>query len=62
VKATRNASERDLRGLAALAEERMMKHLVLVCQEATPRRIGEILILPWQEFLARLWSDAFADA
>ena len=43
----------------ALAEEKMMKHLVLVCQEATPRKVGAILILPWQKFLERLWSDAF---
>jgi HTH-type transcriptional regulator/antitoxin HigA len=28
-------------------------------QEATPRKVGAILILPWQEFLERLWSDAF---
>jgi hypothetical protein len=59
VKATRSVSPRDLRGLEALAEEKMMKHLVLVCQETTPRKIGAILILPWQEFLERLWSDAF---
>jgi predicted AAA+ superfamily ATPase len=59
VKATRSISPRDLRGLEALAEEKMMKHLVLVCQEATPRKVGAILILPWQEFLERLWADAF---
>jgi predicted AAA+ superfamily ATPase len=59
VKATRSVSPRDLRGLEALAEEKMMKHLVLVGQEATPRKVGAILILPWQEFLERLRSDAF---
>jgi hypothetical protein len=32
---------------------------VLVCQEASPRKIGAILVLPWHEFLERLWSDAF---
>ena len=59
VKATRSVSQRDPRGLSALAEEKMMKHLILVCQEATPRKIGAILILPWQEFLERLWADTF---
>jgi hypothetical protein len=49
-----------LRGLKALSEENMMKHLVLVCQEPAPRKIGPILVLPWREFLERLWSDAFA--
>ena len=61
VKATRSVSPRDLKGLQVIAEEKMMKHLVLVCQEATPRKIGAILILPWQEFLERLWSDTFDD-
>ena len=60
VKATRSVSSRDLRGLKALSEENMMKHLVLVCQEPAPRKIGPILVLPWREFLERLWSDAFA--
>ena len=59
VKATRSVSTRDLKGLTALAEEGMMKHLVLVCQEPTPRKIGAILVLPWHEFLERLWSDGF---
>jgi predicted AAA+ superfamily ATPase len=58
VKATRSVSTRDLKGLTALAEEGVMKHLLLVCQEPTPRKIGKILVLPWSEFLERLWSDA----
>jgi predicted AAA+ superfamily ATPase len=61
VKATRSVAQRDLRGLAALAEEKLMKNLILVCQESTPRKVGSILILPWREFLERLWSDAFAE-
>ena len=61
VKATHSVSPRDLKGLKALAEEGVMKHLILVCQETTPRKIGDILVLPWEEFLQRLWSDAYAD-
>jgi hypothetical protein len=37
VKATRSVSSRDPRGLTALAEEGVMKHLVLVCQEPIER-------------------------
>lgn len=59
VKATRSVAARDLKGLKALAEEGLMRHLVLVCQEPTPRKIGNVLVLPWKEFLERLWSDAF---
>lgn len=61
VKATTHASRRDFRGLEALAEEGLMKRLILVCQEATPRQVGAVLVLPWQVFLERLWEDAFAD-
>jgi predicted AAA+ superfamily ATPase len=61
VKATRSVSPRDLRGLSALAEEKMMKHLLLVSRDPTPRKVGPILLLPWPEFLERLWSDAFAE-
>ena len=61
VKATTHASRRDFRGLEALAEEGLMKRLILVCQEATPRKVGAVLVLPWQVFLERLWEDAFAD-
>ena len=61
VKATASVSPRDLRGLKALGEEGLMQDLILVCQETTPRKLGDILVLPWQEFLARLWSDAYAE-
>jgi uncharacterized protein len=60
VKTTRSVSQRDLRGLVALAEEKMMKRLLLVSRDPTPRRIGPILLLPWEEFLGQLWSDGFA--
>ena len=61
VKAASSVSPRDLKGLKALAEEGLMKHLILVCQEPTPRKIGDILVLPWQVFLERLWGDAYAE-
>ncbi len=61
VKATHNVAARDLKGLKALSEEGLLKNLILVCQEPIPRKIGNILVLPWQEFLERLWSDAFAE-
>ncbi len=60
MKATPSVAPRDLRGLLALGEEGIMKNLILVCQETVPRQIGEILVLPWQDFLERLWGGAFA--
>ncbi|MBN2573104.1 MAG: DUF4143 domain-containing protein [Deltaproteobacteria bacterium] len=60
VKATRTVAQRDPRGLAALGEVKTMRHLVLVSRDPTPRKVGSILLLPWQDFLERLWSDGFA--
>ncbi len=61
VKATASVSKRDLRGLEALGEEGLMKRLLLVCQEKAPRKIGEVLVLPWAEFLEQLRGRAFAE-
>jgi len=60
VKAKTNVSDRDLRGLRALREERLLKHYVVASLEVVPRRVDGIQILPWQEFLTRLWEGAFA--
>ena len=49
--------EGDLRGLHALLEDGPVKRAIIVCQEKEPRRIaGRIEVLPWQDFLERLWS------
>ena len=57
VKATRNPSPRNLDGLRKIGEERDFRHRILVCRESMPRMTDDgILILPWQEFLSRLWA------
>jgi predicted AAA+ superfamily ATPase len=60
VKAKTNVSDRDLRGLRALQEERLLKRYVVVSLETTPRRIDGIEVLPWQDFLGRLWEGEFS--
>ena len=55
VKATRHVSARDLRGLRALREEGLFTHYVLVSMEPRPRLVDGVRILPWTEFLDRLW-------
>jgi len=60
VKAKSNVSDRDFRGLRALQEERLLRQAVVVSLETHPRRVGDIDILPWQEFLARLWDGAYS--
>lgn len=61
VKSTKEVTIRDFKGLKALAEEGRMKRLILVCQEPVPRKVGEILVLPWEVFLERLWADEYAE-
>lgn len=62
VKTTATVSMNDLKGLKILQEENTsLKHFIVVCFEKTPRKIGNIHILPWTIFLNQLWSDAFLD-
>ena len=56
VKAKKAIAHRDLKGLMALREEALMTHYVLVSMEPMARQVDGITILPWQEFLARLWD------
>ncbi len=60
VKAKENVAPRELRGLAALAEEKPIKHAVCVSLDPRPRRVGGVRILPYGEFLDALWSGEFS--
>jgi predicted AAA+ superfamily ATPase len=51
-----NVTPRDLRGLKALREERLLEHYLLVGLVDRPRTVERIEILPWRLFLERLWS------
>ncbi|MCY4486578.1 MAG: AAA family ATPase [Deltaproteobacteria bacterium] len=59
VKAKRTVSNRDLRGLQALRQENILSHYVVVSLEPAARRVDGIDILPWREFLTRLWGGAW---
>ncbi|MDQ7827201.1 MAG: DUF4143 domain-containing protein [Candidatus Eremiobacteraeota bacterium] len=59
VKAKQNVSPRDLRGMHALKEENMIKHYVAACLDERPRTVDGIHILPWKDFLLRLWNGDF---
>ncbi|MBI4600724.1 MAG: hypothetical protein HY721_02075 [Planctomycetes bacterium] len=60
VKARRQVSEADLRGLKAIAEEASVRRSIVVAFEPRPRRIGGIEVLPWRQFLAMLWEGEIA--
>ena len=60
IKASENPSDKHLKGLRALKEEKIFKTFLLVCTESQIRKTSDgIEILPWREFLARLWQGSY---
>lgn len=55
-----NVTSRDCKGLRALQEEKMHKDYMIVSLENTPREVDGIKILPWTEFLCRLWEGDYS--
>jgi predicted AAA+ superfamily ATPase len=60
VKSTRRVAQRDLKGLKALQEETGIRAAIVVSCEPRPREVDGIEILPWEQFLERLWSNEYA--
>ncbi len=61
IKATALAQDHHLKGLRAFREEHKAKCL-LVSQDPHPRKTADgILILPWQDFLGKLWAGDIID-
>lgn len=56
VKESQQINPRHLKGLKSFAEEYNVKKLILVSNDPFPRQIGDILALPWNMFLDKLWS------
>jgi len=60
VKAKQNLSPVDLKSLNALSEEKKLKRYLCVSMEPRRRRIGDVIVLPYKEFLEELWGGAYA--
>ena len=56
VKGTSHVDASDLTGLKAFMEERKPRSAYLVCTEPHPRRMGDILVLPWEDYFRQLWA------
>lgn len=57
VKSSAKISERDSKGLRALAEEQLIKRYLIVSRDPTRRRVADgIEALSWQDFLDDLWA------
>ena len=62
VKGSANVQPRDLKGVAAFAQEHKPRLAIVVCNEPAPRRTAAgILVLPWREFLERLWDGRIVE-
>ncbi|MCO5247497.1 MAG: AAA family ATPase [Chitinophagales bacterium] len=57
VKASDRISSRHYGGLKAFMEEYKVKKAIIVCTEIRPRKVGDIWVLPWKNFLEQLWSN-----
>ena len=60
VKAKATLGGRDLKGLKALREEELLRDHLVVGLFDRPRIQDGIQVLPWREFLHRLWDGAYA--
>jgi predicted AAA+ superfamily ATPase len=60
VKASPRVHEAELKSFAALSEDGPVKKRIVVSLDTQPREVqdhyGPVVILPWREFLAQLWS------
>jgi uncharacterized protein len=56
VKATTMAHKRHISGLKSFAEEYTVKHKILVTNDPYPRQLEDVLVLPWNIFLEKLWG------
>jgi len=60
VKAKSRVSLRDYKGLLALAEERRLKHRLVVCRERRTRITDDgVTVVPVSTFLRNLWDGRY---
>jgi uncharacterized protein len=56
VKGGNRVDTRDLRGMATFVREHAPRKAIVVCNEKSPRLVGDIHVLPCKEFFTRLWA------
>jgi predicted AAA+ superfamily ATPase len=56
IKATDNVLPKHLKGLIAFSQEYKVKKLIVVSNDAFPRQLNNITILPWRTFIQQLWA------
>lgn len=56
VNGTNNVQSRHLKGLKSFSEEYKVKKLIVISNYPMERSIGDIAVLPWNQFLKKLWA------
>ncbi len=56
VKAKATVSDKDLRSLRALAEEKRLKRYLCVSLEPKARTVGDVYVIPLRRFIEELWA------
>ena len=56
IKSTSEVQSRHLKGLKAFEEEYTAKKMFVVSNDPFPRKVGNILFLPYNIFLEKLWG------
>lgn len=57
IKATKRISNNDTKGIEALAEEKILKNLIIVSQDKILSKSKNITHIHWEEFLKRMWHN-----
>ena len=58
VKSSSMVTDRQLKGLRAFREDYQARRMIVISMDPKPRKTSDgIDILPWEEFLRRLWSN-----
>jgi predicted AAA+ superfamily ATPase len=56
IKSSNMVNSRHLKGLKSFGEEYKIRKSIVVSMDPYPRKIDDILILPWKDFLEMLWA------
>jgi predicted AAA+ superfamily ATPase len=56
VKGSSRVDSSDFRSLRAFVEDNRPRRALLVCNESAPRLVDGVEVLPWRDFLGRLWA------
>jgi predicted AAA+ superfamily ATPase len=62
VKGTSRVDQAALRAIRAFVDEHRPRRAIVVCNEPSPRVHDGVDVLPWREFLARLWGGGILAA